>query len=445
MPQLVRSVVFLEAYVPPPPEASGSLTDVRDTATGTGVVDSGVSEVVYVGAQPATSAGNQFGVTQQTLTVTATCTVGNYLIGGVYDGGLASDPLISGGPVTSWALIVETTPFSTNYAGISMWGAEATGTSGLVTFDWDGSGSGTTAMDGVVFEFSNVDLADPIGNTAQYVNVANTASGTPLTQTIATTTSGSGLFVIFNDWNAVDIATNVFTFPTINGFTPTESDVVAFRRNASIASAWAVFYPDVGIAGSKTFGLTVTGSIFRPSMLAIEVRPAGIATDNFNRADSGTLGANWTAAAGNWQIVSNKAQVVSGVETISYWSGFTFDDDQYCEADFTLSAGELGPMVRVDSGTSGYLVDWHGAAGGTLQFYKRTGTATFSSLAVAATGVGTSGTKRLRLEVSGTTLSLYENGVFVASTTDATHTAGAPGMWGFHPSGLAENFQGGSL
>ena len=161
-------------------------------------------------------------------------------------------------------------------------------------------------------------------------------------------------------------------------------------------------------------------------------------TDNFNRADSGTLGSNWTVGSPGWQVLSNQAR--PGSASISFWSGTSLGANQSSEADFTLAGGELGPMVRVDSSGTGYLLDWHGAAGGTLQFFRRISRTGFTSLGVAATGVGTTGTKRLRLEISGSTLKAYDGGILVGSVTDTTYTIGAPGIWGDGSSGIVDNF-----
>src|SRR3990172_11420265 len=59
--------------------------------------------------------------------------------------------------------------------------------------------------------------------------------------------------------------------------------------------------------------------------------------DNFNRADSATLGSNWSTAEehGSLQIVSNQCAVVNEASTKgNYWNVTTFSGD--VEAYFTV-------------------------------------------------------------------------------------------------------------
>jgi len=195
--------------------------------------------------------------------------------------------------------------------------------------------------------------------------------------------------------------------------------------------------PNSGSA-TATWSETVTASGVAP--------PTGTTvTDDFNRADSGTLGANWiVASSGQMSIVSNRAR--GGTACVAFWNA-NFSNDQYCEGDFTMDGTEVGPMVRVgvDGWASGYLVDWHAGSGGTFQWFKRIPGTTFTSLGVIATGVGTSGTKRLRLEVSGSTLSFYDNGILLGTTTDTTHTSGSPGIWADGGASFIDNFLAGYL
>src|SRR4051812_9164754 len=78
-----------------------------------------------------------------------------------------------------------------------------------------------------------------------------------------------------------------------------------------------------------------------------------MATDDFNRADAGTLGANWTNVAvgsysNGYKIVSNKAQPINGGGgQLTYRSAETFSEDHYSEGVCADDPYALGVAVRV--------------------------------------------------------------------------------------------------
>jgi len=70
----------------------------------------------------------------------------------------------------------------------------------------------------------------------------------------------------------------------------------------------------------------------------------------------------------------------------------------------------------------------------------------YSALAASTTTFGANDI--IRCEVSGTTISLFNNGTFINSTTDVTLTAGSPGVAGFNGGGAnatLDNWEGGNL
>lgn len=74
----------------------------------------------------------------------------------------------------------------------------------------------------------------------------------------------------------------------------------------------------------KTFGslgLTLAAMAAMAPSAPAAVFDCSVALDNFNRANSGTLGPNWTVASGGLGIQNNKATQLSGSIPLSVWNG----------------------------------------------------------------------------------------------------------------------------
>mgnify|MGYP001609199059 CR=1 FL=1 len=126
------------------------------------------------------------------------------------------------------------------------------------------------------------------------------------------------------------------------------------------------------------------------------------------------------------------------------WSAGSFNGDQYAEMVLSaLSSGNyIGVAVRTQNGAhSGYGA--YSDSGTNVKIVKWvTGTPTD-----LYTGAVFSPGNIIRLEISGTSLTLKKNGVTVTSTTDATFSSGLPGIVGKGNSTLSrgDNFYAGSI
>ena len=154
------------------------------------------------------------------------------------------------------------------------------------------------------------------------------------------------------------------------------------------------------------------------------------ASDNFNRADSGTLGANWTDTEAGMSIVTNTARAAGGGSNhnAAYYNATTFTGDHYSEAVITLVSGNIGGVtVRHQAGGDYYvLVCRPGLDETLLQKYVAGVRTTLKAYGVAAVSGRTQ-----RLHVSGTTLKWFENGVQIGTDhTDASLSGGQPGVYG---------------
>jgi len=158
--------------------------------------------------------------------------------------------------------------------------------------------------------------------------------------------------------------------------------------------------------------------------------------DNFTRANENPLsdGGQWSAFqelgsnAAVLKTVSNmcEASTVS-VRNEAIVTGTSFTANQWAE--FTLGAAlanvpTLGCRVRITSGNPGTGYDAI-FSNGTYFIRKFTGT-TFTNLVSVAGSLNISDT--VRLEVIGTTLTIYQNDVSILTTTDATYASGSVGL-----------------
>jgi len=162
--------------------------------------------------------------------------------------------------------------------------------------------------------------------------------------------------------------------------------------------------------------------LFIPSDLPVEVpiRPQTTISDNFNRA---TLGANWTAVDGTWDIYNsvqlrNTAEVVIPA-TLRYDASSLSSDDHYAQITYlsaSMTSKWMGPMVRFASdGETGYCARIH-ALGTERNIYKDVA-GTLTSLWTDANGGGPPQT--IKLSADGTSISLYDDGVLAQTITDS--------------------------
>jgi hypothetical protein len=169
------------------------------------------------------------------------------------------------------------------------------------------------------------------------------------------------------------------------------------------------------------------------------------ATDTFTGTNDDPLSANWTSQVGAWRIINNAAYSGdANLPNIAWWNADSFNADQYAQADIGILSNGGGVGVRLDSGSDGYCVNFNVGAGEAYLNRLDAGTATSLQ---TITGLTIASFDTWRIEVAGTTLKVYQNGVQRGTNqTDSTHSAGAAGMI-INGSGdqLIDNFEGGNL
>lgn len=151
---------------------------------------------------------------------------------------------------------------------------------------------------------------------------------------------------------------------------------------------------------------------------------------NVNGTELLTHSANWNAGnmlSSDFVIDSNAVRTPfnRNISLFAYYSG-TFSNDQYAEATITQVGTDeqrMGLCVRASAG-NGYVVQFD-----TNQFFVEKHVAyAYTLLDNVAITLATN--DLIRLEVSGTTLTVKVNGVQVYTTTDSSLASGAPGVAG---------------
>ena len=168
--------------------------------------------------------------------------------------------------------------------------------------------------------------------------------------------------------------------------------------------------------------------------------------DNFNRADSSSLGNNWQQVSGSFSIANNSA-----VNSVTKATHIAIQPmtlaNQNISADFTRTssndATSLGVIGRYKDSNNYY------------SFYRTSGGSSLVYIAKVVNGVSSViGSKTLanpttnvpfniKAELNGNTLKLYVNNALYVTATDTTFTSGGAGMIIKNPNGFqhkADNF-----
>lgn len=173
------------------------------------------------------------------------------------------------------------------------------------------------------------------------------------------------------------------------------------------------------------------------SACAVTFLLAVAVSDDFNRGDSSTLGANWSEDTGDWEIVGNTLQFVENATNDGYkvrWVGTALSsNDYYVEADVdtTNSTACSGVGVRMTAGTGdansdGYAYLFCSADFSYIVRFDNSALTTLVTCGAVAAGAAFLNT---RLRVAGTTLTGTRDGAADCNITDATYATGAPGAW----------------
>ncbi len=159
-----------------------------------------------------------------------------------------------------------------------------------------------------------------------------------------------------------------------------------------------------------------------------------IATDNFNRANSASLGANWsngptsTGSGSALKILSNAAYNVGTSDCDAFWSGSgTFTNDHYSKVRINTRETSFFSGVVVRGSATDQVMGQYQADNGQFQIVWYNG-ATYTQIGGTLLGTINVG-DILALEAIGTTFNLYLNDVLlITGTNGSAPSTGKPGI-----------------
>lgn len=180
---------------------------------------------------------------------------------------------------------------------------------------------------------------------------------------------------------------------------------------------------------------------------------ATLASDNFTRADAVTLGSNWTNKNSEWPgIFSNAVDVVNvGTTCLAYWNQFTWPNDQWSQVTAVISSAAstgFAAGVRMSLTTrNGYYggANFSQFGDDNRHLWKYVGD-TLTDL--GTDGVAVVANDVLYVEIQGTTLKLFVNGVQKISVTDSSIASGPAGLFVSHGTAdiaMLDNWSGGDF
>lgn len=150
---------------------------------------------------------------------------------------------------------------------------------------------------------------------------------------------------------------------------------------------------------------------------------ATVFSDDFNRAD-GSLGANWTVDEGAMTITSNEVVGGTGVNFARATGASPSSADYKVETERRSTSGNLNVFARSTDLNNLYL--YQQQFNSILNLYKRV-SGTWTQLGSNVTGSTRSIGDTVKIEVSGTTIKGFLNGVEQHSQTDSSITATGTG------------------
>lgn len=173
-----------------------------------------------------------------------------------------------------------------------------------------------------------------------------------------------------------------------------------------------------------------------------------VLTDDFNRTDSTSIGANWSEVVGNLEIAGNELTPVSGASRCRYDVDLS-TVDHYCQFDYrttliTSSIGGAGCRYAAAADTCYLgLVRAPSSSFSKYQLYKIVG-GTATSLGTDNSTGFTTGT--VYIAADGSTVTLSRNGAEKISLTDTAITSGLRGGGQANSTtDFLDNFEAGDL
>lgn len=171
--------------------------------------------------------------------------------------------------------------------------------------------------------------------------------------------------------------------------------------------------------------------------------PSWYWSDDFNRPDSGDLGADWVTRYDGFRIIGNQVSPLNIGTNLVYTAQAIPSPDAYTEVDVMVWGTTPSPTIwtRFSPEHGGYKAT---ITPTTLSLYRATPAANIEAL--VATGGAWTLPVRVRIEAEGDQIRGYVNGELLATATDGHFLeAGHGALAGNRSNGRLDNFRMGVL
>lgn len=292
--------------------------------------------------------------------------------------------------------------------------------------------------------------------TSLLVDAHNITNGAGASSPTITTTNANDLILVYGGDDTGP------TWSAGSGFALVDGGSWAGQQAQSVMST-GMYSGSFGGVGTDnlTIGIVAFKATFPAMALAGPAKLAGPATignlgglllvsDNFTRANSGTLGANWSDALGNtlpWSIISNQAGTPGG-PVQEYWSANAFTNNQFSKATFTTMIAsaneEVGVRMSAVAGTT-YLCGYRQSVDAVNYVVRKLVAGTQTVLSDTSTVVTLNDV--VEIDAVGTTITCKVNGSSIFSGTDSSIASGSAGIIANSTgsTALMSNWSGGNL
>lgn len=252
----------------------------------------------------------------------------------------------------------------------------------------------------------------------------------------------SGAIGASQAWRLKRITANVETLLASGTASTAANDIISvsavgtvitgYLNGAILAQVVDTTYPTGGAPGMYLFGSSAVGTLAADDFSATD---EGFASDDFNRPNDTSLGANYTVQFGlnDMKVLSGKAVPTNySHDCGSLWDTSLFANDQAGEivvgtlgSPGVVGAG-VGVLLRGSFGLETFYRAYASLASNSVRIARRLA-GTGSALATL-TGAGIASGDILRFDATGTTLTVYKNGTQILQTTDSNISGGQVGV-----------------
>jgi hypothetical protein len=214
------------------------------------------------------------------------------------------------------------------------------------------------------------------------------------------------------------------------------------------------YTPAAGYTGPDAFTFKASNGSFDSNVATISITVKAAITDDFNRANSPSLGTDWQITPlpdklrftyrhregmGGFALQGGQAVSASTSVATEQVAGLSLQDSTI-QADVDVSGSQsvaAGLMARIQSNGDAYVaVLTHSGTAEIWLFHASDNTFKVLDSEPAPVGVNT-----LQFVVNASSLTLYVNGSLTASATDSTLNApGGVGIFAWGPGGIIDNF-----